>query len=288
MTIGDRIASRRTELGISQQELAAKLHVPKKTLIRWEKNAEEPGLSILRIICAQLQMSITEFLEEDAVQAAWQLKDQLFSEEHMYKRIETFAREEGLVQTQKALPCMRLCHEGQTRKRNWFSDAKVPYIVHPLMLACHAHALGIGTDEVLAACLLHDVLEDCGAQRDDLPVSDRVKDAVELLTFRETEGESSEEAHTQYYRRMRTDPIACIVKALDRCNNISTMAASFSRPRLIEYIDETQKYILPLLDYIKTEYPLYYDAIYVIKYHILSILETQKNMIMKTADAGKE
>ena len=34
------------------------------------------------------------------------------------------------------------------------------YMVHPLTLACHALAMGLKNDDVIAACLAHDMLED--------------------------------------------------------------------------------------------------------------------------------
>ena len=91
------------------------------------------------------------------------------------------------------------------------------------------------------------------------------------------EGQSAEE----YYKGISKDGTAAIVKALDRCNNISTMASAFSRRKMIEYVDETEKYIYPLLQKIKDDYMNYSDPVYVIKYQILSVIETVKAMIMR-------
>lgn len=73
---------------------------------------------------------------------------------------------------------------------------------------------------------------------------------------------------------------ACIVKALDRCNNVATMASSFSRKKLIEGVDETEQYAYPLLDHIKHEYMEYRDVIFVIKYQLLSTIETIKALLI--------
>jgi (p)ppGpp synthase/HD superfamily hydrolase len=54
------------------------------------------------------------------------------------------------------------CHEGQTRD----SD-NVPFVTHPVEVACLLNAAGY-SDEVVAAGVLHDVIEDTPADRADL------------------------------------------------------------------------------------------------------------------------
>lgn len=211
----------------------------------------------------------------------WSLKEKLFSEEHMYRRIEGYCKSDEYPQTYKALSFMKNSHSGQYRKQTWFSDEKVLYIEHPLLMACHAHALGVKKDEILAAILLHDVCEDCGVTGDELPVSEEVRRIVELLTFEVPQGMTKEEAKKAYYERIKTNPEAAIIKVLDRCNNVSTMVASFTREKLVAYVDETEKYVYSLMDYIKKEYEEYRDALFVLKYHILSVVETIKNMLLR-------
>lgn len=45
------------------------------------------------------------------------------------------------------------------------------------------------------------------------------------------------------------------MKLLDRCNNVSFMAHGFSPSKLGEYIEETRKFILPLLTETRRRYP---------------------------------
>ena len=71
-----------------------------------------------------------------------------------------------------------------------------------------------------------------------------------------------------------------MVKVIDRCNNLSTMAGSFSREQMDRYIAETEAYILPILDMLKERYPEYSDIAFLVKYQILSILETIKYLSM--------
>ena len=151
----------------------------------------------------------------------------LFDEELMYRYIETYARNTEAENTIAALPFAKKMHAGQWRK----GPEKIPYIVHPLSIACHALALGFCQDELIATILLHDVCEDCRDESGNpiapevLPVDDIVKEAVLLLTKPADEYEGWEET---YYRGIAGNRLAIITKVLDRCNNLSTMSASFS------------------------------------------------------------
>lgn len=206
----------------------------------------------------------------------WELHDRIFSEEHMYTFIKSAAAAKKLTQTSKVLQMAREFHEGQTRK----GKDQVPYIYHPLMIACHALALGLDEDDLIAAILLHDVCEDCGATLEDIPVNDDVKKAIELVTFCVQEGETKEQAKRRYYEAISENRLATIIKVLDRCNNISTMAVAFSKKKMAAYIDETEEYVLPLLNCIKTKYPECYNAAFLLKYQMLSILESLKRTII--------
>ena len=122
-------------------------------------------------------------------------------------------------------------------------------------------------------------MEDCGAKVEDLDVSETVRKAVSLVSFHEIEGMTKAEAKAQYFARIRENPIAAMVKLIDRCNNVSTMAMAFSKDRMIRYIDETEQYILPMIDYVKHTWEEYYDAVFLLNYQIRSLLETQKRLL---------
>ena len=210
----------------------------------------------------------------------FKIKGRLFNEKNMFARIERTAANEGLEQTSRAIIYMRNHHEGQFRRKNPLSDVEVPYINHPLMMACHATALGIHDDVMLTSILIHDVVEDTGVTLDDLPFSDEVKQIVSLLTFTVPEGVDKETARTAYYERISHNPKATIIKLIDRCNNVSTMAGNFTKERLVKYVKETEKHVMPLFDIVKRDYPEYRDTAFILKYHISSVLEAVKNLII--------
>ena len=276
MQIGERIQKLRKKRGLTQAALAERLFVTPQAVSQWERDITIPDTDKLADIAAALHTTVNKLTDGEAVGQDWTIADALFSPEHMYSRIAVTSELEGLRETSAALRFMKKAHEGQYRKPSLFSDTKVPYITHPLMMACHAHALGIRGDSVLATVMLHDVCEDCGISPEELPFPQDIRHSVALLT--KHEGQPTAE----YYAGIMTESCASIVKALDRCNNVSTMAQCFSREKLVEYTQETEQYVYPLLEHIKNEYLEYNDAVFVIKYQILSLIESIKAMLISS------
>ena len=198
----------------------------------------------------------------------------------MYTRMRTFALSEDLKETYKALPYMREKHLGQFRKKGKYNQELVKYINHPLLMACHAHALGIRDDSLLTAILLHDVVEDTDTTLEELPFSEEVKNIVGLVTFIVPDGKSKKEAKEIYYKEIKKNAKASVVKVLDRCNNVSLMAGSFTKEKLLDYIEETETYIIPILDELKKNSFEYSNLAFLVKYQIISVIETVKNLIV--------
>ena len=278
MQIGERIQKLRKKQGLTQAALAERLFVTPQAVSQWERDITIPDTDKLADIAAALHTTVNKLTDGEAAGQDWTIADALFSPEHMYSRIAVTSELEGLRETSAALRFMKKAHEGQYRKPSLFSDVKVPYIVHPLMMACHAHALGIREDKILATILLHDVCEDCGVAPEDLPFSEEVREAVRLLSFQVMPGETRADAKERYYAAIAENQIARIVKILDRCNNISTMASSFTQKKLVAYVNETETYVMPLLEQAKYAIPEYADAFYLLKYHMRSVLESIKAM----------
>lgn len=278
MQIGERIQKLRKKRGLTQAALAERLFVTPQAVSQWERDITIPDTDKLADIAAVLHTTVNKLTAGEASELDWTIADALFSPEHMYSRIAVTSELEGLRETSVALRFMKKAHEGQYRKPSLFSDTKVPYITHPLMMACHAHALGIREDKILATILLHDVCEDCGVAPEDLPFSEEVREAVRLLSFQVMPSETRADAKKRYYAAIAENRIARIVKILDRCNNISTMASSFTQKKLVAYVDETETYVMPLLEQAKYAIPEYADAFYLLKYHMRSVLESIKAM----------
>ena len=281
MNIGKRIAARRKELGMTQEALAGKLSISPQAVSRWETGWTLPDMDNLAPLAAALKMGISSLIGEDRSGYEWELRDQLFSPTHMFTRLKTIAEVQNLTETYKALYYIRDKHAGQYRKHLKFSDTRVPYIVHPLMMACHAQSMGLTDDSLLAVTLLHDVCEDCGVAPDELPFPENIRRSVALLTKAKHKGVPKQEAEEAYYKGIEEDPVAAMVKVIDRCNNVSTMAQTFDTEKLAEYIEETEVYVIPLLKSIKRRCPAYNNAVFLTKYQMLSVLESLKVMLLE-------
>lgn len=108
----------------------------------------------------------------------------------------------------------------------------------------------------------------------ELPVSETVKRGVELMTFRVMEGETKEIAKNRYYNMLLQSREATLTKLIDRCHNVSSMAGTFSVAKLKSYIEETRHYVLPLLKKAKSVYPEDADILFLLKYHIVSVVDS--------------
>ena len=192
----------------------------------------------------------------------------------------------GWSETLSALNYARRLHKGQVRKSG------EPYIIHPLTMACQAVYMGVNDDNIIATILLHDVVEDCGVSVNDLPMNNEVKCAVGLLTYvkpsvyleRDGEGPSILVVKNNYYDAISKNRIASIAKLFDRCHNVSSMAGTFSKEKLNDYIDETDMFVLPLLRETKENFPEYQDILFVLKYHIISVLDAINGTILTYTD----
>ena len=269
--VGNIIAARRKELGLTQLRLAELMEVSEQAVKNWENGTTEPGKGRFSILSDVLGMPESALRGETQFYfAPGNVGEHLFSEKHMYTFIKGYASSKNWTNTLSALKYARSSHDGQTRK----GDFAIPYITHPLNIACHAMSLEIEEDEVIAAALLHDVCEDCDILPEELPVSEEVQEAVRLLTRIPMEGESREDTLQRYYGRLIKNRQATIVKLLDRCNNVSFMTFAFPDDKIRDYIAETRTYVLPLLEEARTRYPVYGNAYFLVKYHICSVINS--------------
>ena len=123
-------------------------------------------------------------------------------------------------------------HKGRLR-----GGSTLPEIIHPMRVALKVAALGLGNSDVLCAALLHDVLEDGPAARDDrqgieneiaAACSTRCLQIVQLLTRREGEDRPAggiDALHHPYLERLyQADPAlrdeALLIKLADKTDNL--------------------------------------------------------------------
>ena len=167
MTLAERLVASRKAGGYTQSEIAEKLGVSFQAVSLWERGETTPELDKLVELASLFGVSLDWLIagrQEERILPEFEelLLDRLFDEQHMYTYVKTYANVREMPQTVKALAFAREQHKGQVRK----GRDNVPYIYHPLLMACHALALGLDDDDIVAASLLHDVCEDCGQASD--------------------------------------------------------------------------------------------------------------------------
>ena len=275
-----RLSEARKNSGLTQGQVAERLHIAAQSVSAWECGNSVPDTEKLPEL-AGLYGVTTDWLlsgklpSAEILEVTSDLSDRLFSEARMATYVGAYCNAKHLYQTKRALSFAKEKHRGQYRKQG-HSGERVPYINHPLLLTCHALALGLEDDDLLSACLLHDVCEDCGVAVEELPVGDAAREAVRLLTkpegFRKTREEEA-----AYYDGIAGNRIATVVKLLDRCSNISGMASCFTDEHMAEYIKETLDYIVPLMEKARTDHPEYSNQLFLIRYHMNSVLEALRH-----------
>ncbi len=125
----------------------------------------------------------------------------------------------------EALETARKAHAGQLRRG---SDGR-PYIDHPVAVAERLYQLGY-RDEVVAAALLHDVVEKSEVESDELRevFGDPVTDLVEALTEDESieEYEERKREHRSRVGRIGGDAVA--IFAADKLANVAMLREAYA------------------------------------------------------------
>ena len=271
MSIGTNIKGLREGKKLTQEQVADALDVSFQAVSSWERDEYKPDLEKLIKLAELFDVSISAIAEEK--RSPFKTKQAIYNWEHMKTYVKTTARNFKLGDTLKAVDFAVEAHEGQNRKRS-----TIPYIYHPLNLACHALSMGLMDDEIIAACMLHDVVEDCGKSLEELPVCGETREIVRLLTKETTTPENRDEKIRAYYEAISKNPKAALVKCLDRCNNLTTMSWGLSRAKIYRTIQETEQYYPELLKVIKAE-AVYSNASWLLQYQIESMLDIYKRLL---------
>ena len=271
--IAGRIKAARKTKQLSQEQLAERLGVSPQAVSTWEQGKFIPDSSHLPALAKTLDLSLDALFTEE--EKDWELKPVNYNFSHMFTFVKGRAQVLKFPQTLDVMELLRQAHGGQRRRSK--HGFETTYMVHPLTMACHALAMGLRDDDVIAACLAHDMVEDCDEIKlSDLPVNDRVREAVRLVSKNLIPKEAGWE--DKYYAAIEKNPLACLVKCLDRVNNVAGMADDFSREKMIRYTKDTDKYYPKLLEVLKKE-PEWNDAWWLLRYQLNTTLEAFKRLL---------
>lgn len=264
MTIGEKIKAARKQKGWTQSRLAEEVGVSPEAVSKWERGAYLPEEYNEERLNELLGLAL---MEGDGRP----VNGRLFNDDHMSAYLKGKLNARDYPNASKALVFAKEKHDGQWRKP---LELNIPYITHPLTMTCHALAMGLEDDVLLAALLLHDVCEDCHVLPSELPVCKEAQKVVALVT--KPDGFSSAD-EIAYYSAILQNPMACLVKCIDRCNNVSGMAIGFRPEWIQKYIRETEEWYPQLLRAVKA-IPEYNNAAWLLSYQIRSVLQTAKRI----------
>ena len=270
---GKRIRDARQNEGLSREQLGEQLGVSLQTVDAWETGKSVPDSAHLPALAKALDLSLDALFAEE--EKNWTLKPVNYDVSYMSAYVKERAQTLGLTQTLAVMDKLEPAHGNQVRRsKNGFGTS---YMVHPLTLACHALAMGLMDDDVLAACLAHDMVEDSDLRVSDLPAGDMVREAVRLVSKSEY-NQHEADWEESYYQNIRMNPLASLVKCLDRVNNVAGMADAFSRKKMIRYVEETDRYYPALLEVVK-KVPQWNDAWWLLRYQMLTMIEAFKRLL---------
>ena len=194
-----------------------------------------------------------------------------YNVDKMYTYLRGFLVGANMEESLKALQLMRQKHEGQTRKNG------VPYIVHPLSMACYATALKIKSDSMIATILLHDVVEDCNVELESLQFSDAVKNGIKYMTVTKlSPTEDKVTTKRRYYAELLNSKEAVVCKAIDRYNNLTDMPFALSEEAIGKNVAETEIMLLPVLKQAKEKWTDLADLMFILRTNIRGINDNLK------------
>lgn len=174
---------------------------------------------------------------------------------------------------------IRAMNEAHWIHRGLRKDGVTPEIHHQISIAGFLKTINeglISPESVHIVAWLHDALEDYADEfnvRRKTGELDFLKenelDDIELIT------RNAGEPFARYIEVQVISPVASIVKGADRIHNFQTMVGVFSKEKRTSYIEEGEKYIIPMLKSAKDRYPEQTNAYY----NVIHVLNTQIELL---------
>ncbi len=206
-----------------------------------------------------------------------------------YDYLEYYAAQKQLLNMAIALPLARGIHNGAHRKAKITRNGNsyhLPYLIHCLsvckMLADMQLNLSAEEEDIcLAAALCHDMIEDVpfpekGKELYQIYQLDpRVYETVLLVSKNRDATPEEEAAHFQH---IAENKLSLLVKLSDRGNNIEDL---YNRScwKVHEYVGETRKYFLPMIDFGLKHFPELTDAFEIFTDKINTLTQIAKVLV---------
>ena len=219
-----------------------------------------------------------------------------------YKSLKKYAITHNMRNLIIALTLAVKYHKGQSR------DDGEPYVIHPLMVCRTLLLFDINIylkkwypekssswrrhqcDVLLAAAVLHDVIEDChllNKGREMVEIYHLEEEVWQIVCILSKPPKGEPFDSEEYFRNILLNWKALLIKLADRANNCTTMQV-FKESRRIKYIRETSKYIYPLCIKGKAMYPQFSNVITILENLIVSICESLASLLGMQEEITKQ
>ena len=208
-----------------------------------------------------------------------------------YLFIKGYATGLELNQTLKALPLARCLHNGQYRKGTITIDDKqyqLPYLLHVLKVCSTLISLKLcltkdELDSLLAASLLHDVIEDCKEHFPDggNELTTRYGFSPDVYLIVKSVSKLSglnEEQLNEYFNDIKRNKLSLLIKLADRSHNVEDLY-NMKPEKLHKYVTETRTWIYSLANYGKSYYPELSNGLNILKSKIVSLTECTETVV---------
>lgn len=110
-TIGSRIAARRREKGMSQENLAEKLGVSSQAVSKWENDASCPDISLLPALAKLLDLTVDELLTGESDKVKYLPESRRKSLEDLTLRVRINSKDGDKVRVNLPMPLVKVCLE---------------------------------------------------------------------------------------------------------------------------------------------------------------------------------
>lgn len=227
-----------------------------------------PHFSDILTILKYLLVSICE-----TVSSCLNLKDIIVPvfPEKSYYFIKGYAIKGNMKNTLISLPLAKSYYKDYTRKTG------DPFIIHPLRVASYLISLGIDTDKVCSAAVLHEIINTCHLEYNGIEIVTEHHINSEVLELIRLAANAERYPLDIYYDALRHCPDALMLKLSNRAHTC-TKLLDCSTYEILNYIEECEQYIYPLCNYGIEHYPKYANSIRIAQFHISSTCRLVKSL----------
>jgi len=174
--------------------------------------------------------------------------------DHLQKRLIVLRSWLGAKEYFTALKAMEFARTHHTGTRK---DGVTPEFSHQTFIALYLKTVSkylLFPEETFVVSFCHDLMEDHSRSHGEIlnRFGERSAKATEILSKKY---QGIAKTMEYYYQEVAGNPISSVDKGADRIHNIQSMHGAFTKEKQDEYIEETEKFVLPMIKTAKRNFP---------------------------------